>query len=316
MNTRINGCRCLLLVYALSVGTAVAMVVGEEEVIYYHSDAMGSPILATDSNGDVLWREQYSPYGSRLLYESREVDCGSANCEPVESPWDEKQWFTGKFEETRAGLQYFGARWYEAELGRFLSPDPVLFQDDNVFSFNRYAYANNNPYRYLDPDGREAVQVGISVALPETLGLVQKLLNREIKVSGFATGLVWSYPNAEGKGEYDIGFYFTSQLNGEGIDTGKIAVSYSQSVDDSASAKDVAGIGGGASIGLGLGGFDTSYSEEGFEMLGFHIGYGAGFTARGEATAVFSSKHGKLGWHRSVSGEKQAKRERNQDDGG
>jgi hypothetical protein len=156
----------------------------------------------------------------------------------------------------------------------------------------------------MDPDGREAVQVGISVALPETLGLVQKLLKREIKVSGFATGLVWSYPNSEGKGEYDIGIYFTSQLNGEGIDTGKIAVSYSESVDDSASAKDIAGIGGGGSIGLGLGGFDASYSEEGFEMLGFHIGYGVGVTARGEATTVYSSKHGKVGWHRSVSGEK------------
>jgi HNH endonuclease len=35
--------------------------------------------------------------------------------------------------------------------------DPVGFQEDNVHSFNRYAYANNNPYRYIDPDGRAAL---------------------------------------------------------------------------------------------------------------------------------------------------------------
>jgi hypothetical protein len=40
---------------------------------------------------------------------------------------------------------------------RFLSVDPVGFKEGNPASFNRYAYANNNPYKYIDPDGREAV---------------------------------------------------------------------------------------------------------------------------------------------------------------
>ncbi len=125
-----------------------------EEVIYYHNDALGSPIAATDANGDVLWREEYSPYGSRLLLESQESDCSSGTCIPAESAWDEKQWFTGKLEESPSGIQYFGARWYEPEIGRFLSVDPVTFKESNIFSFNRYAYANNNPYKYTDPDGR------------------------------------------------------------------------------------------------------------------------------------------------------------------
>ena len=44
------------------------------------------------------------------------------------------------------------ARYYDPVIGRFYSNDPVGFRD--VHSFNRYAYANNNPYKYIDPDGR------------------------------------------------------------------------------------------------------------------------------------------------------------------
>lgn len=48
------------------------------------------------------------------------------------------------------------ARFFDAQVGRFLSTDPVHFSDQNPFTFNRYAYANNNPYRYTDPNGQSA----------------------------------------------------------------------------------------------------------------------------------------------------------------
>ncbi len=47
------------------------------------------------------------------------------------------------------------ARYYDSVIGRFYSNDPVGFT--NVHTFNRYAYANNNPYKYTDPDGQAAV---------------------------------------------------------------------------------------------------------------------------------------------------------------
>jgi len=53
-------------------------------------------------------------------------------------------------------LVYMQARYYDPAMGRFLSIDPVGFTESNPQSFNRYAYANNNPHRYVDPDGRIA----------------------------------------------------------------------------------------------------------------------------------------------------------------
>jgi uncharacterized protein RhaS with RHS repeats len=50
---------------------------------------------------------------------------------------------------------YMQARYYDPVIGRFYSNDPVGFRD--IHSFNRYAYANNNPYKYIDPDGRSSI---------------------------------------------------------------------------------------------------------------------------------------------------------------
>lgn len=45
-------------------------------------------------------------------------------------------------------------RYYDPEVGRFLSPDPVGPTPGNIFNFGRYTYANNNPLRFTDPTGR------------------------------------------------------------------------------------------------------------------------------------------------------------------
>ncbi len=55
-------------------------------------------------------------------------------------------------------------RYYDPVIGRFYSNDPVGFSADNPMMFNRYAYANNNPYKYTDPDGEFAVPAVIAFA--------------------------------------------------------------------------------------------------------------------------------------------------------
>jgi len=51
---------------------------------------------------------------------------------------------------------YLGQRYYDPETKRFIGIDPVDFNTGNLESFNRYTYANNNPYKFTDPDGRQA----------------------------------------------------------------------------------------------------------------------------------------------------------------
>ena len=55
----------------------------------------------------------------------------------------------------QTGLDYFGARYMSAPLGRFISPDPenAGASTDDPQSWNAYAYARNNPLMYTDPDG-------------------------------------------------------------------------------------------------------------------------------------------------------------------
>ncbi len=109
-------------------------------VSYFHTDALGSPIAKTNSAGAVLEKSEYEPYGKLL---------NRAN--------DDRAGYTGHVMDSASGLTYMQQRYYDP-MGRFLSVDPVTAYSNPIGSFNRYAYANNNPYRFTDPDGRQSVQ--------------------------------------------------------------------------------------------------------------------------------------------------------------
>jgi RHS repeat-associated protein len=125
-----------------------------QSITYYHWDALGSPVAASDEAGNLKWREQYQPYGERLQNQT----AAQANT----------RWYTGHPHDNATGLTYMGARWYDPAVGRFMSVDPKAFIESNLHSFNRYNYANNNPYKYTDPDGKAAqayTAVGTGVLL-------------------------------------------------------------------------------------------------------------------------------------------------------
>ncbi len=106
-------------------------------LMYLQPDANGSPITATSATGGLVFKENYRPYGSQI-----NALAGGFT----------KRAFAGHSQE-RPNLIYMGGRYYNPLFARFLSIDPKEADPSDLHSLNRYAYANNNPYRYVDPDG-------------------------------------------------------------------------------------------------------------------------------------------------------------------
>jgi len=62
-------------------------------------------------------------------------------------------------------------RYYDPGIGLFLGVDPVTALSNPIGSFHRYRYANSNPYKFVDPDGRNGVVIetkkgNIGIAVP------------------------------------------------------------------------------------------------------------------------------------------------------
>ena len=68
------------------------------------------------------------------------------------TPYLELLTFTGQL-DSGLGLMYYGARFYDGALGRFISPDTIVPEPGNPQALNRYSYVLNNPLRYTDPTG-------------------------------------------------------------------------------------------------------------------------------------------------------------------
>jgi RHS repeat-associated protein len=101
-------------------------------VCYFHKDHLNSSTVVTDTSGSLVRRIVYAPYGSESASE------GTA----------EVSYKYTDIEKDTTGLYYFGARFYDPEMGRFINVDPAYDGD------NWYAFCYNNPLKYRDADGR------------------------------------------------------------------------------------------------------------------------------------------------------------------
>ena len=110
-------------------------------IYYNHSDHLGSSNLITDHTGGLeVQNYQYKPFGELVSY--------------TETGYNTDKRFAGKtFDESTRSLSNFGARMYDSELGRFISPDPTVQKPYDPQTYNRYSYARNNPIRWVDVDG-------------------------------------------------------------------------------------------------------------------------------------------------------------------
>ena len=104
--------------------------------LYYLTDALKSVVAQTRFDRSIQNYYVYSPHGET-------ISIGSDGGNPVQ--------YTGR-ENDGTGLYYYRARYYDGQIGRFLSEDPAGFSAD----VNAYAYVNNEPTNLTDPLGLQA----------------------------------------------------------------------------------------------------------------------------------------------------------------
>lgn len=109
-------------------------------VEYCHPDHLRSTTILTDQNGNRIQHHEYSAFGQERLTEN-------AATFPV------SRRYTGQVLDDETGLYYYGARYYDPYLGRFVQPDTTIENLFNPQAFNRYSYTLNNPLKYIDPTG-------------------------------------------------------------------------------------------------------------------------------------------------------------------
>jgi RHS repeat-associated protein len=111
---------------------------GTGKKYFYHNDHLGSALVVTDQDGNKVIERDFLPFGEII------------NLQEGPNPYADGSGFTGKDWDEEIGLYYFNARWYDPEIGRFISQDPAA--DDP----NLYSYGYNNPLKFVDPNGMNA----------------------------------------------------------------------------------------------------------------------------------------------------------------
>jgi len=124
-----------------------------KQVRYLHYDALNSVDMITDGYGNVVERRSYDTWGKQ-----RTVSWRSDNITEVIQSAITNRGYTGHEQIEEVGLIHMNGRVYDADLGRFLSADPVIQAPYIIGSLNRYSYVWNNPLKYTDPTGFRLVE--------------------------------------------------------------------------------------------------------------------------------------------------------------
>jgi len=128
---------------------------------FNYEDHIGSSALMLDTNGNLIDREEYFPFGDSSF--------GS---------YGKKRYrFSGKEKDEGSGLYYFGARYYLPWLCRWANVDPMTF---GFTEWSPYIYVQDNPTKFYDPDGK-APKTSISSAdATKQLNKIAKQFNKDL----------------------------------------------------------------------------------------------------------------------------------------
>ncbi|WP_333997613.1 RHS repeat-associated core domain-containing protein, partial [Burkholderia gladioli] len=107
-------------------------------IYHFHTDLVGAPLEVTDEAGELVWAGRYGAWG-RV-----ETDAGLLPTQRTEQPLR----FAGQYADESTGLHYNTFRFYDPDVGRFVSQDPIgVYGGENLYAYGR------NAQRWIDPWG-------------------------------------------------------------------------------------------------------------------------------------------------------------------
>ncbi|HMO65618.1 MAG TPA: RHS repeat-associated core domain-containing protein [Verrucomicrobiota bacterium] len=126
--------------------------------------------------------------------------------------------YTGQLFDEETGLYYYGARYYDPELGRFTQADTLVPDPGDGQSLNRYSYANNNPLKYTDPSGHEPVTaILIGIAVGAALGAATTAATGGNVGMGILTGAIGGLFGGLGSALAPFGSAFAGAVSGSAL---------------------------------------------------------------------------------------------------
>lgn len=115
------------------------------QIYHYHNDHLGTPSELTNRQGEVVWLADYEAWGNtaRVVWREERLEqlkVSAGELQPIR--------FQGQSFDAETGLHYNRFRYYDPDLGMFISRDPIGF----LGGFNTFAYAPN-PVMWVNPSG-------------------------------------------------------------------------------------------------------------------------------------------------------------------
>lgn len=168
---------------------------------YYYYNSHGDVVKIVDAAGNLLNRYDYDAWGN--------ID-GATLQETMSNPFT----YTGEMYDKETGLYYLRARYYDPQVGRFISEDTYKGQVDNPLSLNRYTYTHNNPLRYVDRNGHE-------ISEPWGNGGINKDENGILRTQSGKGNVYWDYYNKQykSKGVNSVPQQIRTEFTGNATDS-------------------------------------------------------------------------------------------------
>jgi len=242
---------------------------------YYVYNAIGNIEIIIDNNGVEQASYIYTAYG-KIVNESSLSSIGAIN--PIR--------YKGYYYDTETSLYYLVSRYYNPEIGRFISPDNFDYIDIESFvGLNLYAYCSNNPVMYSDGSGHAPEWLKTAIGITVAVGLAALTLReviascRTLLVPVLTGAAIGAGVNLAGQGIGNVirGKGFFSDINWYNVGLGAFT--------GAAFATGIGGLGGAIGIGAASNAGMSAFEGNSWINIGISgivggaaagIGYGLG----------------------------------------